>query len=254
MQNSVKDPTLRIRLVFFSCAASQAFLIALARCRKIGGLIDLIYQTVPGVAAIRQDKPKLNWRILLQETEVMGNAKRWTVVARGDGSEYGTWYAHNVPDGAAKTVKIEVHVPAGEAEDGAAAEGQGNFLEELQEMGNGKTRHASRLTSPYRQLKVEVQGQTTMRGVPTSGSPRFEDARIDEIREAIIDKCFNAKYYEEAPSTHSWLPPRTERGRRRGWKHRPNKYKKMRGRWNKRARTDDGPQDTMTVDEEIGRR
>ncbi|KAK5277175.1 hypothetical protein LTR40_010712, partial [Exophiala xenobiotica] len=96
-----------------------------------------------------------------------------------------------------------------------------NFLEELQEMGNGKTRYSSRLTSPYRQLKVEVQGQTTMRGVPTSGSRRFEDARLDEIREAITDKCFNAKYYEEAPSTHSWLPPRIERGRRRGYKHRP---------------------------------
>ncbi|KAK7893807.1 hypothetical protein LTR67_006508 [Exophiala xenobiotica] len=136
---------------------------------QVSGLIELIYQTVPGVAALRQEKPKLNWRILLQETEVMGNAKRWTVVAKGDKSEYGSWYARNVRDGTAKTVKIEVHILAGEAEEGAIAEEQGDFLEELQEMSNGKTRHASRLTSLYRQLKVEVQGQTTMRGVPNVG-------------------------------------------------------------------------------------
>jgi hypothetical protein len=101
MQNSVKDPTLRIRLVFFSWAASQAFLFSLARCRKISGLIDLIYQTAPGVAALRQEKPKLNWRILLQETEGTGNAKRWAVVAKGDKSEYGSWYARNVRDSTA---------------------------------------------------------------------------------------------------------------------------------------------------------
>ncbi|KAJ9495312.1 hypothetical protein H2202_009099 [Exophiala xenobiotica] len=61
----------------------------------------------------------------------------------------------------AKTVKIEVHVLAGEVEEGATAEEQGNFLEELQEMGNGKTGHASRLDSAYRQIRMEVQGQTT---------------------------------------------------------------------------------------------
>jgi hypothetical protein len=42
----------------------------------------------------------------------------------------------------------------------------------LQEMGNGKTRHASRFTSPYQQMRMEIQGQTTMRGVPPTGCHR----------------------------------------------------------------------------------
>ncbi len=215
--------------------------------------LDIIYQTVPGAEAFRQEKPKFDWHILLQETEGMRNEKRWTVVARTDSAEYGNWYARNVQDGTAKTAKVEVHVLVGEAEDGVTAEGQGNFLEELQEMGKGNMGHARRLTSPYRQLKKQVQGQRTMLGGPVSGSRRFEDVRLDEIREAIIDKCCNAKYYEEAPSTHDWLPLRVGRGKRRRGKHRPTKYKKMRGRRSKRARTDDGAQDTMNVDEEDGR-
>ena len=84
------------------------------------------------------------------------------------------------------------------------------------------------------------------------GLAGFEDVRLHEITEAIIDKCWSAEYYEEAPSAHSCLPPRIGRGKRRRGKHHPNKYKKMRGRRNKRARTDRGAQDTVDVEEEYG--
>ena len=229
-QDSLRDVHFEVRVAFQGRVATAPFFILSLDATTDEQFYGAILEKLPVVAnKVLSGESVSNTVYLLQE-RVLPQI-RWVTVGELDVKGFTLWYARNVDNGKAETLKIEVHVLTGGNDDQAA-------VSELNEVGRARAQGAK---WPLR------QGTGAFKRITISGQREFHQVALKDIDEDTIRRCSTAARYLQAPSTGDWFPrrrvvhPHHAKSRNRKKKRRPRR------KGQKRART------TNTEDESNSR-